>query len=71
MDRLVLTRRSDGSLHAEDSAVSGVEDKEVENVVFNRADAKAVVRLPKSLEKKNVFNKADPKAVVRCLCICA
>jgi hypothetical protein len=52
MDRLVLTRRRDGSLHAEDSEVSGAEDKEVENVVFDRADAKAVVCLPKN-NKKN------------------
>ena len=52
MDRLVLTRRQDGSLHAEDSEVSGVEDKEVENVVFDRADAKAVVCLPKNNKKK-------------------
>jgi len=78
MDRLVLTRRQDGSLHAEDSEVSGAEDKEVENVVFDRADAKAVVCPPKNNNKKLklketkiVFNKADVKAVVRiCLCIC-
>jgi hypothetical protein len=45
MDRLVLTRRRDGSLHAEDSDAGGAEDKEIENVVFDRAEAKAVVRI--------------------------
>jgi len=42
MDRLVLTRRRDGSLHAEDSEVGGSDDDEVSNVAFEEADAKAV-----------------------------
>ena len=41
----MLTRRRDGSLHAEDSEVGGSDDDEVENVAFDEADAVAVVRL--------------------------
>jgi len=41
MDRLVLTRKHDGSLHAEDSELGESGDEDVEDVTFSEAQAQA------------------------------